>query len=305
MAKTKTGTLTLDFYSLQARLMWANERALEESHLEMAATASTLETVAWFIEEGAVTVSYGRGEKARAEAGQWLFLRAEEGRQRFTRGTRLISLRFHLRLRGGKPLFPRARDLVVGGASVGPLLSAAQALVAEFERVGAPGALFVARARLGLVDNYRIEAAFMGWLAAYVAAMEEAGEQATALGERDARVSKALALIEDHQMRDKFSEAALAQRCGLSVNQLGRVFRADLGVSPFQYYERCRLELSRHALSDSALPIKEVAFELGFSSPPHFSNWFSERTGMSPRAWRERVRTKDAGTAVRRGGRSG
>lgn len=282
----------MDIYGLQARLMWANERALEEPHLDMDATASTQETVAWFIEEGAVTVSYGRGEKARAEAGQWLLLRAEEGRQRFTRGTRLMSLRFHLRLRGGKPLFLRRRDIVIEGAAAGPLTVAAQALVAEFERVGSPGSLYVARSRLSLVDNFRIEAAFMRWLASYVAAMETAGEKAEAVDERDTRVTKALVLIEEHRMREKFSEAELAKRCGLGVNQLGRLFRKEQGCSPFQYYEARRLELARHALRDSSLPVKEVAFELGFSSPPHFSNWFTERAGVSPREWRGKRRAE-------------
>lgn len=280
----------MDIYGLQARLMWANERALEERHLDMDATASTQETVAWFIEEGAVTVSYAHGEKARAEAGQWLLLRAEEGRQRFTRGARLMSLRFHLRLRGGKPLFQRRRDIVIEGAAARPMLAAAQALVAEFARVGSPGSLYVARGRLSLVDNFRIEAAFMQWLANYVAAMEAAGEKAEAVDERDSRVTKALVLIEEHRMREKFSETELAKRCGLGVNQLGRLFRKEQGCSPFQYYEGRRLELARHALRDSSLPVKEVAFELGFSSPPHFTNWFTERTEMSPRAWREGLR---------------
>lgn len=287
MPPANPSALQLDFYSLQARLMWANERRVEARYLEMPATNSVEETVAWFLIEGEVTVDYGRGERVNARAGQWLFLRAAEGHQRFAPDSRLISVRFLLRLRGGKPLFERRKDRVFDGGRAKALTAAVRPLVAEFERVGAPGALFVIRSRLGLVQNYRIEATFMGWLAAYVEAMEEAGEQATAVGERDARVAKALVLIEDHRMRDKFTEVELARRCGLSVNQLGRVFRADLGVSPFQYYERRRLELARHALADSSLPIKEVAFELGFSSPPHFSNWFTERTGRSPRAWRE------------------
>lgn len=290
MAKSTAGVLTLDFYSLQARLMWANERRVEARYLEMQATNSVAETVAWFLEAGEVVVTYGARDRVRAKAGEWLFLRAAEGHQRFAPDSRLISLRFLLRLRGGKPLFARRKDVVAGGAVARELEAAARPLVAEFERVGSPGTLFVARARIGLVDNYRIEAAFMGWLAAYVAAMQAAGEEASAPGERDARVAKALTLIEEHDMREKFSETELARRCGLSVNQLGRVFRADLGVSPFQYYERRRLELARHALADSSLPVKEVAFELGFSSPPHFSNWFAERAEMSPRAWRERRR---------------
>ncbi|HEY0944176.1 MAG TPA: AraC family transcriptional regulator [Opitutaceae bacterium] len=287
MAKETGRRLKLDIYGLQTRLIWANERIVEEQFLQVDATQGAHETVGWYLNEGAVTVTYARGVSVRAKAGEWLFLRGEEGRQRFTPGTRLISLRFHLRLRGGKPLFARRRDLVVKGPKAAELREPAQRLVREFERVEAPGTMYVARERLSLVDNFRIEAAFMDWLGSYVEMMEAARETPEAVDERDTRVAKALILIEDHRMRDKFSESELARRCGLGVNQLGRLFRGELGMSPFQYYEGRRLELARHALAESSLPVKEIGFELGFSSPPHFSNWFTKHTGVSPRAWRE------------------
>lgn len=290
MKKANPPVFTLDFYGLQPRLIWANERTLTEEFLDVATTFSANETVAWFIKKGEVTVSYRRGEEARAKTGQWLFLRAENGRQHFSAGTRLVSLRFHLRLRGGKPLFARSRDVIVQGSGVEGLKLAAHNLVEEFERVDAPGTVFVVRSRLSMSDNFRIEAAFMHWLGCYVDAMLAAGEKPEEVGKRDARVTKALIRIEDHPMREKFLETQLARDCGLGINQLGRLFRAEQGMSPFQYYEERRMELAQRALKDSVLPIKEISFELGFSSPPHFSNWFSERTKCSPRAWRDEHR---------------
>lgn len=288
MPPAKPSALKLDFYNLQMRLVWANAREVETRYLDVRTLSDASVTVAWFIESGGVEVRYGRGEITRAKAGEWVFLRAKEGHQRFEPGTRVLSLRFHLLFRGGKPLFERARDRVLSGARAKSLAEVARRLVAEYERMDAPGTLFVARERLTLVYNFRIEAAFMAWLGAYVEALLAEGEPVTAPTERDGRVARALQIIEDHRMREKFSETELARSCGLSVNQLGRLFRAEQGMSPFQYYESRRLELARHALAESALPVKEVAFELGFSSPPHFSNWFSERTGKSPRDWRGR-----------------
>lgn len=290
MEKSSPPVFTLDFYGLQPRLIWANERTLTEEFLDLATTSSAEETVAWFIKKGEVTVSYRRGVKARATKGQWLFLRAENGSQHFSAGTRLISLRFHLRLRGGKPLFARARDVIIQDAEAEKLQSAAHNLVEEFERVDAPGTVFVVRSRLSMSDNFRIEAAFMNWLGCYVEAMLAAGEKPEAAGKRDARVTKALIRIEDHPMREKFSETQLARECGLGINQLGRLFRVEQGMSPFQYYEERRMELAQRALKDSALPIKEISFELGFSSPPHFTNWFTKRAGASPRASRGKLK---------------
>ncbi len=63
------------------------------------------------------------------------------------------------------------------------------------------------------------------------------GENPEAASERDTGVTKALIRIEDHPMREKFSEAELAGRCGWGIHQLGRLFRAEQGMSPFQYYE--------------------------------------------------------------------
>jgi AraC-like DNA-binding protein len=277
--------LRMDFYGLHPRLVWANERTVEPEFQKSGETRGGTDTVAWLILEGGATVTYESGT-ARAGAGQWMFLRAENGRQRFTRGSRLISMRFHLRLRGGELLFAPRRDVIVASTDHPRLEQTARALVAEFARVNALGTLWVARERLNLVDNFRIESAFMAWLGAYVDAMEIAGETPAAAGERDERVVKALTLIEEHRMRVKFSEAALARHCGLSINQLGRVFRSEMGMSPYQYYERQRLDFARHALAESKLPVKEIGFELGFGSSAHFSNWFAAKTGHGPRAYR-------------------
>ena len=290
MTRTGKSRLKMDFYGVHPRLVWANEREVEPEFQATGGTRGETDTVVWFIEKGSVTVTY-KNAVTRAKAGQWIFLRAENGRQKFEPGSRLISLRFHLRLRGGESLYAPRQDLIMAESECPGLMEAARALVAEFARVDASGMLWVARERLALADNFRIEGAFMVWLGAYVEAMEAAGEAPAAAGERDERVVKALTLMEEHRMRDKFSETELAKQCGLSVNQLGRVFRREMGMSPFQYYDRQRLELARHALAESKLPVKEIGFELGFGSASHFSNWFGQRTKAGPRDYRMRTRT--------------
>jgi len=290
MSKIRKSRLKMDFYGVHPRLVWANEREVEPQFQTRGETRGETDTAVWFIEKGAVAVTY-KNAVAKAKAGQWIFLRAENGRQKFEPGSRLISMRFHLRLRGGESLYAPPRDLILEEDEHPRLMATARALVAEFARVDARGMLWVARERLNLADNFRIEAAFMDWLGAYVEAMEAAGETAAAAGDRDERVVKALTLMEEHRMRDKFSETELAGQCGLSVNQLGRVFRREMGMSPFQYYDRQRLELARHALAESKLPVKEIGFELGFGSASHFSNWFGQRTKTGPRDYRMRNRT--------------
>lgn len=288
MFKPTKSRLRMDFYGVHPRLVWANERVVEPEFQKSGETRGDTDTVAWLILEGGVKITY-KNAHAHAEAGQWIFPRAENGRQRFKAGSRLVSLRFHLRLRGGESLFAPRTDIVLSARDHPELERTARALAAAFARSNALGTLWVARERVNLADNFRIESAFMDWLGAYVDAMEAAGEPPVAIGERDERVVKTLALIEEHRMRDKFSESALARHCGLSLNQLGRVFRKEMGMSPFQYYERQRLEFARHALAESKLPAKEIGFELGFGSSSHFSNWFALKTGTGPRIYRKQA----------------
>lgn len=278
-------SLRMDIGDVQPRLIWANEREVEPVFQKPYDTHGDTCAIAWLILEGSVRLAYGQS-RVVAKAGEWVFLRNENGRQRFEAGSRLVSLRFTLRLRGGRPLFAPARDVVLQAVDHPALEAAARALVDRIKRVDPLQTLRVARDRLDLADNFRIETAFMAWLAAYVDAMDAAGVSPEIADERDARVGKALVLIEDHRMREKFSETALARRCGLGVNQLARLFRSEVGISPRQYYEKQRLELACHALVESRLPVKELAFELGFGSSSHFSNWFTCKTGRGPRAYR-------------------
>ena len=126
----------------------------------------------------------------------------------------------------------------------------------------------------------------MNWVAAYVEMMEAMGAIQTNPAERDERINHALSLIEKHPMQEKFSETDLAKNCGLSLNHFARLFQREMGKSAFEYYDERRLELAKHALIDTGMQIKEIAFELGFSSSPHMSNWFKKKAGSNPRNWR-------------------
>jgi AraC-like DNA-binding protein len=53
-----------------------------------------------------------------------------------------------------------------------------------------------------------------------------------------------------------------------------------------QYRDRRRMELAKRLLLTGNLRIKEIAHEVGFVNPYHFSRRFRELTGQSPRDYR-------------------
>lgn len=75
---------------------------------------------------------------------------------------------------------------------------------------------------------------------------------------------------------------ALAQRLGVSDRHLRRIFAAEHGVTPMQYLQTRRLLLAKQLLTDSPLPIAQVALASGFRSLRRFNAAFAESYRMSP-----------------------
>ncbi len=77
-----------------------------------------------------------------------------------------------------------------------------------------------------------------------------------------------------------------ASQYGLSGDQLSRLFRESLLISPYKFYNQRRLFYARIFLSTTTKTCTEIAHELGFSDAAHFSRMFREQFRMSPVAWR-------------------
>lgn len=273
----------LDPRLCDCRLIWANERVVEETFLEAELNAEEV-SIAWLLRSGWVRVSDGDSE-LRLGRGEWLFPKKGVSKQQFRPGTRILSIRFQFRNRDGGELFGRNEHRLLRSAEQPALVRRARDLVREVGPWNRRGTLVVGREQIPLDANLGIEAAFFRWLAEYAGAMLRLGERLNTRGVEDARVRKALDWIARHPMSEPFRVTDLARDCGLGVNRLGALFHQATGRSPRAFYETRRLEEARHLLRDSGLSIKEIAWTLGFSSLQHFSNWFRARGGLSPREY--------------------
>ncbi len=83
--------------------------------------------------------------------------------------------------------------------------------------------------------------------------------------------------------------AALAARLGVSDRHLRRIFQAEHGVTPVQYLQTRRLLLAKQLLTDTVMPVAQVALASGFNSLRRFNAAFVENYRMSPRRLRGEV----------------
>ncbi len=103
-----------------------------------------------------------------------------------------------------------------------------------------------------------------------------------------ARLARATAnLIEDGALADA-SLAALAARLGVTDRHLRRVFEAEYGVTPVAFAQTARLLLAKRLLTDTAMPVTEVALAAGFGSLRRLNTLFAQRYRLSPTALRRR-----------------
>ncbi|MEZ3497930.1 AlkA N-terminal domain-containing protein [Pantoea sp. KPR_PJ] len=93
-------------------------------------------------------------------------------------------------------------------------------------------------------------------------------------------------MLEEHQGLE-----AIAAEFGMSLRQLRRIVQQELGVSPLELKQTRRMLLAKQLLTETTLPVTEVAYASGFSSLRRFNDVFQARYRMTPGALRKGAKT--------------
>jgi len=91
----------------------------------------------------------------------------------------------------------------------------------------------------------------------------------------------AVSMMEDGTL-DREGMEAIAARLDITDRHLRRVFGTEFGVSPVEFAQTQRLLLAKRLLTDTALPVTEVAFASGFGSVRRFNALFRQRYRLRP-----------------------
>ena len=77
-----------------------------------------------------------------------------------------------------------------------------------------------------------------------------------------------------------------AEELRLSANYFGDLIKKETGISPQEYIQTKVIEVAKKRLLDADKSISEIAYELGFRYPQHFTRLFKQRTGITPNEFR-------------------
>lgn len=90
----------------------------------------------------------------------------------------------------------------------------------------------------------------------------------------------------DSRFRQQRSVQAYAQTIGVTPGQLSRLCREALGMSALDVINARIVHEAQRLLVYTALPVKQVAAELGFDDDAYFSRFFRKHAGVTPKTFR-------------------
>ncbi|MGJ1204363.1 helix-turn-helix domain-containing protein [Sphingobacterium lactis] len=91
---------------------------------------------------------------------------------------------------------------------------------------------------------------------------------------------------EEAQQNGLPTVAYYADQLFLSANYFGDLVKIETGKTAQEYIQNKLIKIAKEKIYDSNKTINEIAFELGFKYPQHFSRLFKNRVGYTPNEYR-------------------
>ncbi len=241
---------------------------------------------AWLLQQGTVRVRLKTGPAIVAEAGDWVFLPVGERVQTFSEDAVLLSVCWKAHWPDGRALFDHGLPVVLPSVNFPALREEAQRLL-DFSRTHLqddPLPQWRSRVSVRVEAETFLEGKrlLLQWQQAAIRALAARQVYPSLHEVPDERVLLALEHLEYLPLRHAVKVDRVAAKVGLSTSQLNRLFARHLGHTPKAHLHQRRISEARHLLQSGDMPVKEVAYQVGFSSQSAFCHWFTQQVGCTP-----------------------
>lgn len=105
--------------------------------------------------------------------------------------------------------------------------------------------------------------------------------------EEEELVSQLMKAIEKNMDNTDYTVDQMASDVALSRSNLYRRTQSMLGITPNDFLRNVRLKHAAHLLSNTDMPINQIALSVGFQSPRYFSQYFNKMFGVTPSEYRK------------------
>jgi len=82
------------------------------------------------------------------------------------------------------------------------------------------------------------------------------------------------------------SVAYCASELNLSANYYGDLIKKETGKTAQEYIQLKVIDVAKEKIFDPNKSVSEIAYELGFKYPQHFTRLFKQKTGHTPNEYR-------------------
>ena len=117
-------------------------------------------------------------------------------------------------------------------------------------------------------------------------AVSRARSGSVTLSRADAQVEALRRLVDEH-FRSQRQIAFYAEKLAMTPDRLNDHVKRATGVTAGHLIRQRVLTEAKRQLVFTNQPIHEIAYDLAFSDPSHFTRFFRKATGMTPQAFRE------------------
>jgi AraC family transcriptional activator of pobA len=108
---------------------------------------------------------------------------------------------------------------------------------------------------------------------------------AVTLTRKDARVEELRRLLDEHFRKERLI-SFYAQKLAMTADRLNDHVKRATGVTAGHMIRQRVLTEAKRQLVFTTQAIHDIAFDLSFSDPSHFTRFFRKQTGMTPQAFR-------------------
>lgn len=151
----------------------------------------------------------------------------------------------------------------------------------------------IAGRRVGIASQALLKASLLellGTLMEEAVQSPRAGADAGPAAGLPPGIAEAVAMIHRQYHQPHLGRDQLAKVAAMHPDHFTRCFRKALSVPPLRYVAQVRIAQASFLLTHTDQQVAQIAHQVGFEDPLHFSRVFRQETRSSPKAYRQKTR---------------